>query len=269
MNTYLWYWQERRDWLRIMVRLDNRQVGDFWLEPEEARSRIAGTLLPGYPPQRIILLTADENANFSELLLETGVPVEVRQVLQQVELAADLALSGHAAIRRQPRFPLALWEKQIPSTDDPWLYLYLGLYPFVALGVGNNVVDVLSYWEGEGPLGPLSSGQLPTLVWLEWLCQQHLPGAEGRELVRSRGGLAAYLKREWQPGEKLPPELAEAVVYQSKKGLGSLWALSQGQARQLVLAGELFLEPQILEPIRYWARERQLLVRKVPAGEEF
>lgn len=269
MNTYLWYWQERRDWQRIIVRAEQKQVGDLWLPRAEARARLHGSLLSTYPPQRIILLATDPEQNIPEILLETGVPVEMQYLLGTIQLPAELELSGHASVRRQPLFPLALWQKQIPAADEPWLYLYLGQYPFVSLGVGKKLVDVLSYWEGEGPLGPLSTGQLPTLAWLEWLCQQKLSGAKAQELVRSKGGIAAYLGREWQPGEKLPPELASTVVYQSLKGLGSLWTLSQGQARRLVLAGELLLDQQVLEPIQNWAQARQLLVRVLPAGEEF
>ena len=168
---------------------------------------------------------------FEPLARYSGHPLVERQSLSH-------ALNIHAVGRR------AAAEIGKPFTECHLIVAHLGGGISVAPLRGGKIIDVNDA-SSDGPFSSERSGGLPLQQFASLCFSGKYSESEVREMVRSRGGLLAYLgtndlkevERRIANGDAAAREAYEAMAYQIAKEIGAMATVLHGMVHAIVLTG--------------------------------
>ncbi len=168
---------------------------------------------------------------FEPLAKYSGLPEIERRSLSH-------ALNIHATARR------ASAELHIQFETSRFVVCHLGSGISVAPVKGGRIIDVNDA-SSDGPFAPERSGGLPLQQFISLCFSGKYSETEVRDLVRARGGLAAYLgmndvqevERRIEQGDVYAREVYEAMAYQIAKEIGAMATVLHGDVDAIVLTG--------------------------------
>lgn len=148
------------------------------------------------------------------------------------------ALSIHAAGRR------AAASMEMRFEDANLVVAHLGSGISVAPLRGGKIIDVNDA-SSDGPFSPERSGGLPLQQFITLCFSGTYSEEQVRALVRSRGGLVAYLgtndlrevERRIAAGDTEAAHVYEAMAYQISKEIGAMATVLHGDVDAIVLTG--------------------------------
>jgi butyrate kinase len=181
--------------------------------------------------------------------------------------ALSHALNLHAAARRAAK------ELGIPLQSSRFIVAHLGGGISVAPVRFGRIVDVNDA-SSDGPFSPERTGGLPLQQFITLSYSGSYSESELRNLVRGKGGLAAYLgtnsaedvEAMIEQGNAHAREVYEAMAYQIAKEIGAMATVLAGDVHGIVLTGGLATSAMLIPLIT--ARVAFIAQVKVYPGED-
>jgi butyrate kinase len=172
------------------------------------------------------------------------------------ELDDVARISGHPDFHRQSIFH-ALNQKGVANMHAKTLSKNYEDMNLIVAHVGNGtsvgahykgrVIDVNQGLDGDGPFSATRSGSLPIGDVIRRCYSGKYSQEEMLDLVRSHGGLIAYLgtdhinkiEKDIEDGDEKSLIIIKAMAYQVAKCIGSMYAVLKGNVDAILITGDL------------------------------
>jgi butyrate kinase len=204
----------------------------------------------------------------ADLAVRFGVPAFVVDPVVVDEFAPAAELSGYAGI---PRLSVGhilsvhgsarqVAEKAgLPLEQTRFVVAHLGSGFTIAAVVGGRIVDSNIALLGEGPFSPQRAGTLPLREFIDLCYSGRFATKEALyEELTVRGGLRSYLgehrmdviEKRIQDGDAQAKRVAEAMIYQLAKSIGSMAVAAGPDVDGIILTGGLTRSEMVVRGLK-------------------
>lgn len=129
---------------------------------------------------------------------------------------------------------------KLAPLDGRFIVACLGQTVSIAAYAEGRLLDVNNSWDGDGPMGLMTAGTLPSSDLVKWAFTSGQTHAEAEKKLVNESGWAAYQKtmteEQWH----------EILAYQVVKEIGSMQAVLRGRVDGVILTGELTKRPELV-----------------------